>query len=96
MTGPLPAALRSRILRLLQLNWRPDAIAAEVHCNVRTVYRIQENIFLHDSPFAPHRRQTGRPRDITKAAEDSLLGKLSSILFYSILFYSILFCSFNN
>ena len=84
MTGPLPAALRSRILRLLQLNWRPDAIAAEVHCSVRTIYRMQENIFMFGSPFAPHRRQTGRPRDITKAAEDSLLGKFCSILCCSI------------
>ena len=76
MTGPLPAALRSRIFRLLELNWRHDAIAREVHCYVSTVYKIQENIFIYSSLFTPRRRQTGRPRNIAKAAEDSLIGKL--------------------
>ena len=41
MPDALPPALRSRILRLLQLHWRPDAIAAEVHCGVRATLNKQ-------------------------------------------------------
>ena len=31
---------------------------------------------MFGSSIAPQRRQKGRPRDITKAAEDSLIGNL--------------------
>ena len=84
MPDALPAALRSRILRLLLLQWRPDAITTEVHCGVRTVYRLQENLFIYRPPFPPHRRQKKRPQLMCKAAEDSLLGKLYS---YSYIIY---------
>lgn len=71
-TRALPPAIRSKMLRLLLLNWRPDAIAQEVHCHVTTVYRMQENMLMYGSPMAPHRRQEGRPRKMCQAAEESL------------------------
>ncbi len=37
MTGPLAPALRSKILRLLDVHWTPQAIAKEVHCHRNTV-----------------------------------------------------------
>lgn len=40
----LPPSLRSRIVRYLQLNWWPDAIAEEVGCYQDTVYRIEFNM----------------------------------------------------
>jgi len=61
MTGPLPAAIRSRIVRLLLLHWQPPAIAEEVHCCPRTVYSIRENIFMYSSPFKPQFRPKGGP-----------------------------------
>lgn len=42
-TAPVPACIRSRILRHLLLHWHPDAIAQEVS----TVYRIQETLFIY-------------------------------------------------
>ena len=72
MTGPLPAFIRSRILRRLLLHWRPDAIAEEVHCHSVTVYRIRENLFIYNSPFRLQFRPKGAPRKITKEAEEGL------------------------
>lgn len=71
--APLPASVRSKIIRYLLLHWRPDAIAAEVHCGVSTVYVIQENLFIYGSPSRPRLRQTGAPRKVSKAAEDDLI-----------------------
>ena len=77
ISGPgLPPLIRSRILRLLLLNWRPDAIAQEVHCHVSTVYRMLENLFIYGTPSKPHFRTTGRPSKITIAAEKGLLHDL--------------------
>ncbi len=73
MTGPLAPTLRSKILRLLLLHWRPDAIAEEVHCHFTTVYRFQENLFMYGSPFRSQFRSKGAPRKVFPAAEDSLL-----------------------
>jgi len=46
MTGPLPAAIRSRIVRLLLLHWQPAAIAEEVQCCSRTVYHPRESLHV--------------------------------------------------
>jgi len=73
MTGPLPAAIRSRIVRLLLLHWQPLAIVEEVHCCSRTVYSILENIFMYSSPFKPQFRPKGAPRKVFKAAENGLI-----------------------
>jgi len=76
MPGPLPASLRSRILRLLLLHWCPKDIAEEVHCHFDTVYRIQKNLFMYDSLFRPQFRPKGAPRKIFKAAENGLIAYL--------------------
>ncbi len=73
MPGPLPASLRSRILRLLLLHWAPWAIAEEVHCCPATVYNIQENLFMYNSPFRPQFRSKEAPRKVFKAAENDLI-----------------------
>ena len=73
MTDPLSSALRSKILRLLLLHWCPKAIAEEVHCHFDTVYRIQENLFIYDSPFRPQFRPKDAPRKVFPVAEDSLI-----------------------
>jgi len=76
MTGPLPAAIRFRIVRLLLLHWQPPAIAEEVHCCPRTVYSIRENIFMYSSPFKPQFRPKGALRKVFKAAENGLIAYL--------------------
>jgi len=76
MTGPLPAAIRSRIVRLLLLHWQPLVIAEEVHCCSRTVYSILENIFMYSSPFKPQFRPKEVPRKVFKAAENDLIAYL--------------------
>ena len=73
MTKPLAPALRSKIVRYILLQWRPDLIAAEVHCHVATVYRIYESLFIYKTPFKPQIRPKGRPRKLCLAAEDSLI-----------------------
>ena len=77
MPGPLPASLRSKIIRLLLLQWRPDTIAEEVHCCTATVYSMQESLFIYGSAYRPQFRPKGAPRKISKAAEDSLMHYLS-------------------
>lgn len=64
--------MRSRILPFLFLNWRPDAIAAEVGVGLTTVYRFQKNLSRYGGICAP-RRTLGRPSIIIKAAGDSLI-----------------------
>ena len=53
MTDPLASALRSKILCLLLLHWKPQAIAEKVHCHRNTVYTMQENLFMYHSFFRP-------------------------------------------
>ena len=78
ITGPsLPPIIRSRIVRLLLLDWCPDAIADEVHCHVSTVYRMLDNMFRYGTPSKPHFRVSGCPRKITVAAEKGLLAALT-------------------
>ena len=73
MGAPIPTTMRSKIVRYLLLHWRPDAIAAEVHCGLTTVYAIQSNLFIYGSPCRPSIRQKGAPRRVSKAMEDDLI-----------------------
>jgi transposase len=70
---PLDAVRRAKAVRFLLLGWRPDQIAREIYCEVRTIYRMRNNIWMFDSPCKPHYRKIGRPRDITIAARGGLL-----------------------
>ncbi len=73
MTGSLPAAIRSKILRLLLLHWRPKDIAEEVHCHFDIVYRIQKNLFMYDSSFRSQFRLKEASRKMHKTAENDLI-----------------------
>ncbi len=73
MPRSLDTSIRSKIVRLLLLHWRPLAIAEEVHCHFDTVYNIQENLFIYHSPCRPQFRPKGAPRKVFPAAEDSLI-----------------------
>ncbi len=73
MPGPLPASLRSKILRLLLLHWTSSTIAEEVHCCSVTVYNIQENLFMYHSSFRSQFRLKETPRKMFKAAENDLI-----------------------
>ena len=77
MVESLPPSMRWRIIRYLFLHWRPDAIAKEVHCSIRTIYNFQETLFMYGSISAPRRRHLGRACKITKAAGDSLMEYLN-------------------
>ena len=72
----LPPAIRSRIIRYLLLHWKPEIIAVEVHCSLRTVYSIQESLFIWDSLFQPSFRPQSRSRNVIKAVEKSLMKHL--------------------
>ena len=73
MTGPLPAAIRSRIVRLLLLHWQPAAIVEEIHCCSRTMYSMLENIFMYSSSFKSQFRLKEALRKVFKAAENGLI-----------------------
>jgi len=73
MPRSLDSFIRFKIVRLLLLHWRPLAIVEEVHCHFDTVYNIQENLFIYDSPCKPQFRFKGAPRKIFPAAEDFLI-----------------------
>ena len=76
MPSSLSPALRSKVIRLLLLQWRPEAIAKTVHCSWRTVYNIQESLLIYGTAYAPSHRPNGRPMKMTKAMEESLLAYL--------------------
>ena len=78
--APIPTTMRSKIVRYLLFYWRPDAIAAEVHCGLTIVYAIQSNLFIYGSPCRPSIRQKGAPRRFSKAAEDDLIRWLNEQL----------------
>ncbi len=73
MTDQLASTLRSKILRLLLLHWRPDVIAEEVHCHFTTVYRIQKNLFMYDSSFRSQFRFKDASWKVCSIAEDFLI-----------------------
>ncbi len=72
MPAILPPTIRSRIVRYLLLHWSPNAIADEMHCGVRTVQTIRENMFIYGLPFRPQTRKREGPRKVHLAAEESL------------------------
>ncbi len=73
MSRFLSASLRFRILRLLLLHWASWAIAEEVHCCPATVYNIQKNLFMYNSPFKSRFRSKEASRKMFKAAENDLI-----------------------
>jgi transposase len=76
MVAPIPLSIRSKIVRYLLLNWRPDAIVKEVHCSPATVYNVQQNLFIYGQPNRPHFHPIGGPRRICTAVENALFAYL--------------------
>jgi transposase len=64
---------RAKAVRLIHLGWRPDAIAAEIHCTTQTIYNMRNNMWIHNSPTAPRLRTIGRPLSITIAVLKGLI-----------------------
>jgi hypothetical protein len=77
MTFALDPPRRARAVRCLLLQWRPDDIAREVHCPVNTIYNLRRNLWMYGTPTKSPVRTRGRPRKMTKAAEDLLLQYLN-------------------
>ncbi len=73
MIDPLSAAIRSRIVRLLLLHWQFLVIVEEVHCCSRTMYSIQENIFMYLSSFKSQFRLKEISCKMFKTAENNLI-----------------------
>ncbi len=73
MIGPLSAAIRFRIVRLLLLHWQSPVIVEEVHCCSRTMYSIRENIFMYSSSFKSQFRFKEIPCKMFKTAENNLI-----------------------
>jgi hypothetical protein len=48
MIALLSSFIQFKIVRYLLLHWRLNAIAAEVHCHVYVVYKIQTNLFIYE------------------------------------------------
>ena len=49
----LPSIKRARIVRYLQLRWRPNAITKELNIGLRTVYNVESNIARYGSIVKP-------------------------------------------
>ena len=73
MNPSLSTIIRFKIVRLLLLHWRLDAIIAVVHCHPATIYNMQENIFVYDTVRRPTFRARDASRALHKAIEDSLI-----------------------
>ena len=77
MSPTLPQPIRTQIVRLIVLGWRPDEIAEKLNCGIRTVYTIKKNLLTYGAPSKPHDRPLGAPSRITSAAGDGLIEYLT-------------------
>ena len=69
----LSSIIRDKIVRLLLLHWRSNAIAQHVHCFERIVYYIQKNIFIYESSLRSRSRLSKSTRFLHKIVENSLI-----------------------
>ena len=69
----LPSSKRARIVRYLQLGWRPDAITKELSIGLRTVYDAESNIARYGSVVKPLYTRLGRPPKFTEADKEAIL-----------------------
>jgi len=58
------------------LHWRPQFIVDEIHCELRTIYEIQENMFIYGSTFKSRRRVVSDPRKVHRVVEKFLIAYL--------------------
>jgi hypothetical protein len=64
---------KSKAVKLLRLQWRPDAIATKSHCYRSTAYRWEKRLQIFGAPNPPGRLRTDRHRKTTTAASNDLL-----------------------
>jgi transposase len=70
---PIDPARRADMVRLLELGWRPDAVAEQLHVSRATVYNTERNLMRYGQPIRPRVRKAGRPAALTKANREALL-----------------------
>ena len=70
---PIDPARRADMVRLLELGWRPDAIAEQLHVSQATVYNTERNLMRYGQPIRPCVWKTGRLAALTKANREALL-----------------------
>jgi transposase len=70
---PIDPTHRADMVRLLELGWRPDAVAEQLHVSRATVYNTERNLTRYGQPIRPHVRKAGRPAALTKADREALL-----------------------
>ena len=73
----LEAHQRAKATRYFLLGWNPDAVAHEIRCSERTIYRIHANLMMHGSHSKPRLRTMGCPRKLTPYDEDLLIDFLA-------------------
>ena len=66
-------ARRADMVRLLELGWRPDAIAEQLHVSRTTVYNTENYLIRYGQPIRPYVRKTGRLVALTRADREALL-----------------------
>ena len=70
---PINPARHADMVRLLELGWRPDAVAEQVHVSRATVYNTERNLMRYSQPIRPRVRKAGRPAALIKADREALL-----------------------
>ncbi len=69
-----------KIVRYLLMHWRSNAIAAEVHCCVVIVYRVQINLFVYEQSIRSKFHLKDSSHRICKSVENVLIRYLEDQL----------------
>jgi hypothetical protein len=69
-----------KIVRYLLLHWRSNAIAAEFHCDLIIVYKVQINIFVYKQSIRLKSHFKDSSRRICKSVEIALIQYLEEQL----------------
>ena len=72
MLATLLVVTRFKIVQYLLLHWGKKAIVDELHCGVRIVQKIQENMIIYGSSFKSQTRKRGGSRKVHLVVEESL------------------------
>ena len=70
---PIDPARRADMVRLLELGWRPDAVAEQLHVSQATMYNTERNLIQYSQPIRPHIQKAGRLAALIKANREALL-----------------------
>jgi hypothetical protein len=80
MIASLSFFIQFKIVRYLLLHWRSNAIAAEVHCHVFVVYKIQINLFVYERFIRSQIHMKDASRSICKSVKNALIHYLEEQL----------------